>query len=171
LIPTIFVLDANFFIEAYRRTYPMDVFPIFWNKISEPAHRGILCSIDKVRDELYRVKDDLTYWCCRELPEDFFKSTYEESIISAYKNVFSWAVKTSDKDYTHSAVKDFLEPDNADAFLIAYVLADPRLRVLVTQESFQEKCKNKIKIPNVCVVFNLRYMNTIEMLRSLGVVF
>ncbi len=78
-----------FFIEAYRRTYPMDVFPIFWDKISELAHRGILCNIDKVRDELCRVKDDLSSWCYRELPEDFFKSKYESSIISTYKK---WAI-------------------------------------------------------------------------------
>lgn len=85
MIPEVFALDANFVIEAYRRTYSMDVFPIFWDKISELAHRGVLCSIDIVRDELCRVKDDLSSWCYRELPEDFLNPNMKAQLFLLIK--------------------------------------------------------------------------------------
>ena len=58
-----FVLDSNFFIQAHRMHYPLDIFPSFWVKIKELAEKGILISLDKVRDELYLNNDNLTIWC------------------------------------------------------------------------------------------------------------
>ncbi|MET3114076.1 hypothetical protein AAKU52_001809 [Pedobacter sp. CG_S7] len=48
-----FVLDSNFFIQAHRMHYPMDVVPSFWLKIKELAKNGIIVSIDKVKDEIH----------------------------------------------------------------------------------------------------------------------
>lgn len=58
----IFVADSNFFIEAHRVNYPIDIATGFWNKIKELAERGDIISIDKVKDELYDHNDELENW-------------------------------------------------------------------------------------------------------------
>lgn len=66
-----YLLDANFFIQAHRVYYPMDVVPGFWNKLIELAAGGRIGSIDKVRAELFTNEDDLTEWCRNNLLKAF----------------------------------------------------------------------------------------------------
>ena len=44
-----YLLDSNFFIEAFRTSYPFDVVPSFWVKVKELAAEGKIISIDKVQ--------------------------------------------------------------------------------------------------------------------------
>ena len=67
-----------------------------------------------------------------------------------------------------NAINEFLDADEADAFLIAYTLADPNNRTVVNYEISQPTRKNKIKIPDACIDLNVQYVNTIDMLRQLG---
>jgi len=73
--------------------------------------------------------------------------------------------------YLPNAINEFLDSEEADAFLIAYALADYQNRIIVTQEVSRPERKNKIKIPEPCNYFNVRYVNTIEMFRLLGETF
>lgn len=45
----IYVVDSNFFIEAHRATYPLDVAHSFWNKVKQLAATGKIVSVDKVK--------------------------------------------------------------------------------------------------------------------------
>jgi hypothetical protein len=81
----IFVVDSNFFVQAHRFTYPLDVAMGFWDKIKKMANAGTLISIDKVKNELYDKNDELEKWCKANLPDDFFKSS--ASVISEYQKV------------------------------------------------------------------------------------
>ncbi len=84
-----FILDSNFFIQAHRSNYPFDVLPSFWTKIQQLAHKQLIISIDKVRDEIFQNDDELTNWCQTYLPDDFFK---DSSIsIAEYAALVSWA--------------------------------------------------------------------------------
>lgn len=67
-----FLLDANFFIEAHRKSYPMDVFPSFWEKVAAMATAGQIGSLDKVKKEIFEHEDALKIWCGQNLPNDFF---------------------------------------------------------------------------------------------------
>ena len=58
-----FIVDTNFFIQAHRENYPLDVAPSFWNKVKALALREKLISIDKVRKEIYDYEDELKKWC------------------------------------------------------------------------------------------------------------
>jgi hypothetical protein len=58
--------------------------------------------------------------------------------------------------------------DEADAWLVAYALRDKENRIIVTQEISEPNRKNTIKIPDVCVAFGIRFVNTIEMFRMLN---
>jgi len=163
-----YVVDSNFFIEAHRATYPLDIATSFWVKVKELAQQGTIISIDKVKKELFDKNDDLEEWCVNNLPTDFFKDS--SIVLQEYGQISSWATSKSDH-YLPNAINEFLDVDEADAFLVAFVLADKQNKVLVTHEISDPKRRNKVKMPEPCTQFGVVYMNTIGMLRELGVTF
>lgn len=165
---TAFVVDSNFFIDAHRKTYPLDIATGFWNKVQELANAGTIISIDKVKNELFDKNDNLEVWCKTNLPQDFFKSSVE--VMAEYSLVSAWAMSMN-HHYLTNALNEFLDADEADAFLIAYTLADTTNRILVTQEVSAPQKKSKIKIPDCCDAIGVTYTNTIEMFRQLGETF
>lgn len=164
----VYVLDSNFFIQAHRINYPIDIATGFWNKVKQLAEEGKIISIDKVGDELFDKNDALEAWCKNNLPKHFFKNT--SVVIQEYTRVTAWAYSRAGH-YQPNALNEFLQSDEADAFLVAYCLADPVNRILVTQEISEPGRKNKIKIPEACLALDVSYINTIEMFRSLGETF
>ncbi len=160
----VYVVDSNFFIDAHRANYPLDVAFSFWDKIKELATAGTIISIDKVKAKLYDKNDALEDWCKANLPEDFFKPTAE--IINEYSQGSAWAVSMQNH-YLPNALNEFFDADEADAFIVAYSLADSANQIIVTQEISQPNRKNKIKIPEACTNFNVRFLKTMEMLREL----
>lgn len=160
----VYIVDSNFFIQAHRSTYPLDVALGFWNKVKSLATAGTIISIDKVRDELYDKNDDLEAWCRTNLPEDFFKDS--SSIMTEYARISYWA-STMRHHYLPNALNEFLAADEADAFLIAYTLADISNRCIVTQEVSNPNQKNKIKIPDCCDNLGVSYLNIMSMFRAL----
>lgn len=163
-----YVVDSNFFIQAHRATYPLDVATSFWNKVRHLAEAGTIISIDKVKKELFDKNDDLEEWCVNNLPADFFKDS--STALQEYGQISSWATSKSDH-YLPNAINEFLDVDEADAFLVAYVFADIQNKVLVTHEVSDPKRRNKIKIPEPCDHFGVSYINTIGMFRELGITF
>lgn len=164
----VYVLDSNFFIQAHRVSYPLDIAFSFWNKVKQLAEQGKIISIDKVKSELYDKNDVLEAWCVDNLPKNFFKDT--SHIMAAYGQVSAWAVSRSEH-YLPNALKEFLDADEADAFLVAYALSDTSNKIVVTQEISEPARQNKVKIPDACIALDVRYVNTIDMFRRLGETF
>lgn len=160
----VYIVDSNFFIQAHRSTYPLDVALSFWNKVKSLATAGTIISIDKVRDELYDRNDELEAWCTSNLPDDFFKDT--ATVMVEYARVSSWAYSMQ-HHYLPNALNEFLAVNEADAFLIAYSLADTIDRCIVTQELSEPNRKNKVKIPDSCNALNVQYLNVMNMFRAL----
>ena len=160
----IYVLDSNFFIQAHRVSYPLDIAYSFWNKVKQLAEEGKIISIDKVKNEIYKNEDSLKKWCVENLPSDFFKDISQ--VMSAYTEVIEWA-NTKSIHYTHSAMSEFLNADEADAFIVAYALANKEIRIVVTQEISAPSKRNKIKIPEACDALKVHYVNMIGMFREL----
>ena len=161
----IFIVDSNFLIEAHRINYPIDIALSYWEKIKKFADTEIICSIDKVKAEIYDKNDILEKWCTTNLPKDFFKNS--ETAINSYKKVVTWAY-SKNNHYLPKAIEEFLNSKEADAFLIAYALEDIKERVIVTQEVSKPNTKNKIKIPDVCLNFQIRTINTLGLFRELN---
>jgi len=157
-----YVLDANVFIEAARRYYAFDLVPTFWEVLVDLAHDGKIQSIDRVREELMRGKDDLSQWVTGHFSHAF-ASTDDEEVIRCYRDIIAWA--TDQDQYQESAKKLFAE--GADGWLVAY--AQCKGRTLVTHEVFNETIKSKLPIPNVCQAFNVSFLDTFSMLRELRV--
>lgn len=160
-----YVLDSNFFIQAHRSSYPLDVALSFWSKVRQLAESGTVISIDKVKKEIYDHQDSLKEWCENNLPEDFFKPTNE--VVHLYGQVVTWANGMAGH-YSPPAVAEFLNADEADAWLVAYALGDVSNRIIVTQEKSEPGRKNKIKIPEACVPFQVQYTDTVTMFRQIG---
>lgn len=163
-----YVLDANIFIEAHQKNYPIDIAESFWAKLKVLADEGLIISIDKVRDEIYENDDELTEWMKANLSDEFFKSTDEESILSEYGLVAEWADSRSDH-YLPRAIDEFLAFDKADAWLVAYCKANRD--ILVSHESSNPQRKNRVLLPQPCEDFDISYVTMIEMFRALGVRF
>lgn len=162
---SVYVVDSNFFIQAHRASYPLDVATSFWSKVVQLAEDGKVISIDKVKNEIFKNEDELKQWCEINLPDNFFKET--SAIIPQYSQVAKWAVSKSGH-YLPNALAEFLDADEADAWLIAYALVDTTGIILVTHELSEPNRKNKVKIPDVCISNGVQFCNTIEMLRQLG---
>lgn len=164
----IYLVDSNFFIQAHRAIYPLDIATGFWSKVKMLADSGVIFSIDKVKNELYNKNDELENWCKNNLPDNFFKDSSE--IIREYSQITTWAISKSDH-YLPKAITEFLDADEADAFIVAYALSEKDKITIVTQEVSDINRKNRIKIPEPCNEFDIKYINTIEMFRQLGETF
>jgi hypothetical protein len=77
-----------------------------------------------------------------------------------------WANARS-SHYHPTALAEFLDADEADAWLVAYALVDKVNRTIVTHEKSQPDIKRRVKIPEACLPFNIAFVDTIEMLRQL----
>lgn len=161
-----FIVDSNFFIQAHRSIYPLDVVQSFWTKIKSLADNGIILSIDKVKREIYdnsSHEDELKIWCETNLPDDFFVNT--DSVLQNYIAIVNWTNSMS-HHYKNRAIQEFLETDLADPWLVAFAMSNNW--TIVTYEKSEPNRQNRIKIPEVCNQFNVRHINTIEMLRELN---
>jgi hypothetical protein len=165
---SVYVVDSNFFIQAHRVTYPLDIAFSFWKKVKQLGEEGKIISIDKVKIEIYSNNDDLKEWCQANLPADFFKDSSQ--IMASYAEVSTWAISRS-AHYLPNALNEFLDADEADAFIVAFALADSNNRIIVTQEVSEPNRRNKIKIPDACNALDAQFVNTMSMFRQLGETF
>lgn len=161
---SLYVLDSDTFIQAHRSHYPIDVFPNFWEKLKQLASENKIISIDKVKNEIYENEDVLKDWIQINLDDNIFHTTQTQEVLSEYRKVVNWANSKSSQ-YMPNAINEFLDNDNADAWLIAFCLYNGH--TIVTQEIGAPYSKSKIKIPDVCNAFNVRHINTISLFREL----
>lgn len=154
----LYILDANIFIEAKNRYYGFDIAPGFWTALEGVAGRGIVITIDKVRDELYTRTDILEQWF-RTLPDSCVAATETAAVVTAYQKVMSEA--TNAEQYSETALAKFA--DDADGWLIAYALATGA--VIVTHEAYQPQAKNRVYIPNISRPLGIEDIDTFEYLR------
>ena len=165
----VFVLDANVFIEAKNRHYAFDLAPGFWRSLVVLAADDRIESIDRVKTELLKGRDnpkegeepdELAVWAKGDFA-DAFVSTDEEDVIRSYADVMNWVhQQTRFKDAAKAAFAA-----GADGWLVAYAMA--RGRILVTHEESKPESRAKVKIPDVCLAFNVRPVNPFQMLREL----
>lgn len=160
-----FVLDANAFIQSKRKFYAFDICPGYWTALIWHQTRNLVCSIDRVKDELERGGDDLWEWARSQTPEGFFAATDEPEVIRWYGQMVGWVQVQS--QFHPEAKAEFSETENADAWLVAY--AKRTGSVLVTLEEYDPAIRKKVPIPNVCREFVVDYVTPFDMLRSLSV--
>ena len=164
MISTIYVLDANVFIEAANHYYAFDLVPAFWKCLVDYAEAGRIRSVDRVKRELARGNDPLASWARHEFG-DAFASTDEEDVFGAYTDIINWAQHAG--RFSDAAKADFAGA--ADPWLVAYAMV--RACVIVTHEQPAPDARRRIPLPDVCLAFSVGFTNTFDMLRELGVRF
>ena len=151
-----YLLDANIFIQAKNLHYGMDFCPAFWDWLINNNFEKKLFSIEKVGDELKSIEDDLSKWAKERGAKFFLKP--DETVLTALAEVSRWINK---QDYEEGGKNIFLQ--GADYYLIAQAKA--KKYTIVTHE-IPSDSKRKIKIPNVCIGFQIKYVTAYEMLRK-----
>ena len=132
--PSVYVLDANVLIEAKNLYYAFDLVPGFWSTMELRAAEREVCIIDRVADELLKLKDQLSQW----VRSSFWmavRTTNDQDVVDAYRKIMNWVHGQS--RFTQSAKATFASV--ADGWIVAYALAPD--------------AKNRVKIPNVCMAF------------------
>ncbi len=161
-----YLLDTNVFIQAKNTYYSFDICPGFWTSLKRHAQAGRVISVDRVFDELKSGHDVLSDWV-EGVEECLFKKTEDKDVIAEYRRVVAWA--ESQKQITRKAKDDFSRSENADAWIVAYAIANGC--TVVTHETFEPAVQRAVKIPNVCRAFGIVSVNTFEMLRGLNAKF
>lgn len=156
-----YLLDTNIFITA-KNKLPMDVYPSFWQALSQLAANGSFRSIKKVEDEIRKGKDELVDWIDRSLPKDFFIAENTDTL-TALSTVSQWA--TLNRVYSPAAKAEFVSV--ADSWIVAEALSQSV--TVVTHETSDPLCKKRVKIPDVCNAVGVKFCNLNDAFRALGV--
>jgi hypothetical protein len=150
-----YLLDANVFIAAKNLHYGLDFCPAFWDWLVEKQAEGIVFSVEKVRDEVQAVADELSDWIDQRDPSFFL--AVDATSFPSLAAVSEWATGNR---YDQAAVTTFLQI--ADYYLVAQALAGKH--TVVTHE-VPSATTRKIKIPDACIGLDIKFMTPFQMLR------
>jgi len=156
-----YLIDSNVFIAAKNSYYGSDFVPGFWDWIATQHQSTGLRSVVAVREELLAQEDELSAWA-RALPERFWLEESEHDV-EALREIAKWAM-TGDARFRQDARTDFLA--SADYRLLAQALAGGHS--VVTHETAQPDGKKRIKIPDVCLAFNIDLREPFKLFSTLG---
>lgn len=155
---TSYLLDSNFFIQSKNFSYRFEFCQAFWDLIIKLHNKGLVYSINKVKNELLNGNDSLSIWVS-QLPDSFWLDEFD--YIDEYKSVINWAETkiinpTNSQGFTKTAKEVFADEDRADAWLIACASGLSNTTI-VTQETFVDpKTYKTIKIPNAAQDFKIK---------------
>ena len=156
-----FWLDSSIFIEAAKGPYGFDIAPGFWTSLDQMVEEGRIASSLEVYRELTVGEDDLEEWARHRRSSGLFLEPD-----AAVQDRFRAVAEYVNNHYAANQASTFL--DAADPWMIAHAAAYGG--TVVTLETRVPDNSQKAKIPNVCDQFNVRSINTYQMLRELGAV-
>jgi hypothetical protein len=160
-----YLIDTNIFVTPHRTFAPIDVALSLWNKVNYYANNGIICSIDKVKEELYANDDELKQWLISNTPSDFFIGFTDSDSLNQLQKIALWA--SSHNRYSSKAKKKFMNFDKADVYLAAFASAHPDEYTVVSFEHTNNFGVSEIKLPDVCSEFNAKCIPLEQMFREL----
>jgi hypothetical protein len=162
----LYLIDANVLITAHNLYYPVNGVPEFWAWLSFRAGAGDIKMplevFEEVKDGGTDEERDLLYgWISDE--ENKAALVLEEDVDAAL------VASVVDNGYANDLSDQEVEQIGRDPFLIAYALAAPAERCVVTTEvSSPKKTRQNRKIPDVCGSLGVSCCDTFTMLRALG---
>ena len=156
---TIYVIDTSALIDMKLHT-PIDVYPTQWKMMENLIKCERLKAPIEVFEEIEEKDDELYAWV-KKNRNMFIEITSGQ--IEAVKEIMELFPSLVDESRKHSA----------DPWVIALAidmrkqmgLTEEREIIVVTNERLRG---NKIKIPFVCIHFNVPYISLIDMLRAEG---
>lgn len=159
----LYLLDANVLITAHNNYYPIDSVPEFWGWIAHQGEAGAVKMPLEIYEEIKEggeEHDPLYDWAASEpvkaalvLLEEVNRQHVSNCIATGY------APDLTDQE---------LLQIGRDPFLIAYAMASPHDRCVVTNEvSAPRKTRQNRRVPDVCETMGAKCCNTFAMMRAL----
>jgi hypothetical protein len=153
-----YCLDTNVLIQAKNGPYGFDIAESFWELIDQKFDDTTIITPTLVYKELTDGNDELAEWIrARKGKECFIEPDKEaQDILSAIADYVN-------QNYPQHEAAEFLS--KADPWVIA--VAKVTNCVVVTQETLVGNESKKLKIPNICRKFGVKYIGTYQLLREL----
>ncbi|TDY03001.1 DUF4411 family protein [Thiohalophilus thiocyanatoxydans] len=140
-------------LTKMRHTYPEDVFPDPWLKLTELADSGILISAEDVWEELNVFEDEISSWA--QSRHNFFQPLTPDIQLRATEILSS-----------HPGLLDLRKnKSSADPFVIATAV---EFDCSVVTEEKASNSYIRPKIPNVCSDLSVECIDIVEMFRREG---
>ncbi len=156
---TKYLLDANIFISK-RNGIIMTL--MCWDWLIDQYIIDKVVSIDKVYIELDSGNDELASWIHLD-GSILFEQTNPIQTREIFDQFNAWLEQ---KNYEPMGISTFF--DCADSWLVAHALLS-KLTVVTLEKASDSKAK--VKIPNVCKGFEVRYMTPFDLLRAEKAIF
>jgi hypothetical protein len=160
----LYLLDANVLITANSTYYPIDQIPEFWSWVHHQAISNRLKIPREIMEEIKAGRQDddpLLDWICT--PE------IEEALLLAEVVDVGLVQHVVSTGYAPDLRDDEVEKIGRDPFLIAYALADPTGRTVVTVEGSRPSTqRSNRKVPDVCQGVSVACCGPFALNRALG---
>lgn len=141
----------------------MSFCPAYWDWLDQQYQQGSLASIVSVYEELHKFGDELSEWI--KTRKNHFQDVSDNDTQLKLAEVAQHVADLPNKN--QGDVANFLS--GADPWLIAKAANTDA--TIVTHEVPVPNDSKKVKIPNVCRHFDVKYITTFELLRTLNAQF
>jgi hypothetical protein len=160
---TVYLLDADVFIQAKNSHYGFDIVPAFWTWLDQAHNAGMVFTVEKIAAEVEAGGDDLATWMVSR-PKSFKlpSGAPDQASLAA---LAAWA--NGQQHYKQGAVNEFLS--SGDYYLIAQAMTLGY--TVVTHEVPAPASQNRIKIPDVCNGNGVAWLSPFQMLKDENVKF
>jgi hypothetical protein len=160
----LYLLDANVLITANSAYYPLDQVPEFWSWVQYQAASNQIKIPREIMDEIKAGRKDgdpLLDWIC---------TAEIESALTLAESVDTTLVQSVvSNGYAPDLTDIELEKVGRDPFLIAYALADPANRTVVTVEVSRPSAQRaNRKVPDVCQTMGALSCGPFALNKALG---
>jgi hypothetical protein len=162
----LYLLDANVLITAHNLYYSIDAVPEFWDWL---VHKGSAGDLKIPLENYEEVKDGSTDEE-KDLLFGWVKSESVKAAILFDEEVDSALVaRVINEGYAPDLTDDETVQIGRDPFLIAYALAAPADRCVVTTEVSKPRMQRQNRrIPDVCTTMGVGCCDTFRMTKVLG---
>jgi hypothetical protein len=140
----LYLLDANITITAHGTYYPIDRVPEYWSWLQHQGERGNVKIPLEIMEEVKQGRED-------DPLVDWIKKPEIEQALLLDESVDMALVRRVVHAYAPDLTDEELQTIGRDPFLIAYALAAPSDRCVVTTETARPSAQRQNRrVPDVC---------------------
>jgi hypothetical protein len=154
-----YCVDTSFLLDAWRRKYPPEHFPPFWEYLDRLISTGEMRAPEEVYYDLEKKDDEVLAWAKDRKKELFVPIDYEtQQEVTSILQQFEFLVNQK------------TGRSSSDPWIIA--LAKNNACTVITNEARSSSPNPQTpKIPDVCLALGVRYIDTLGFIKEERLVF